>query len=298
MKDKTVSTATPGETPGAAYYEQAGSDREKAEAIAGWDAICSSDADQRRKVDPDFLAAFYARKNELARNDAEIKAKRRRAIEQRCRGERWTFDIRERDAQLRLRAWEDTSRKRAAVEPSAISRAARPRPRGAGRPAVRGASRRSSARSGDSGSDSDSSEPPPAEGRRLCECGCGESIAHLAPQARFLTDTHRKRARRRHVEPPSYAEQAEPCVCDCGRAVLHDPDNTVVCLLCGRAKEPAAKVKLNGFDSTAYLMASNGVYVRRRHLLREWKTRPDRRMAARLRKTRIDRVDPSIKVAA
>jgi hypothetical protein len=31
---------------------------------------------------------------------------------------------------------------------------------------------------------------PPAE--KVCACGCGESIAHLAPQARYLSDSHRK----------------------------------------------------------------------------------------------------------
>jgi hypothetical protein len=64
------------------------------------------------------------------------------------------------------------------------------RPRGGGRPAFRGASARSSAKSGDSGDDGvgDESEPPPAG--RLCECGCGQGIAHRAAQALYLNDQH------------------------------------------------------------------------------------------------------------
>jgi hypothetical protein len=52
-----------------------------------------------------------------------------------------------------------------------------PRPRGAGRPAVRGSSRRSSARSGDSSNDDDGEpEPPGKPAGRLCACGCGRSL--------------------------------------------------------------------------------------------------------------------------
>jgi hypothetical protein len=31
-------------------------------------------------------------------------------------------------------------------------------------------------------------------GRRFCGCGCGASIEHLRPQARYLNHTHRQRA--------------------------------------------------------------------------------------------------------
>jgi hypothetical protein len=36
---------------------------------------------------------------------------------------------------------------------------------------------------------------------RVCLCGCGESIAHLRPQARFLDPTHRKRGQRQRDDP-------------------------------------------------------------------------------------------------
>ena len=81
------------------------------------------------------------------------------------------------------------------VVPSETSARTGARPRGAGRPSVNGASRRSNARSGDSG-DPDEPEPPGSAGRRLCGCGCRESIEHLAPQARYVNDTHRKRGAR------------------------------------------------------------------------------------------------------
>jgi hypothetical protein len=78
----------------------------------------------------------------------------------------------------------------------------RPRARGAGRP--RASATRSSARSGDSGDDSEGSEPP----GRLCACGCRSDIGHRAPQARYLNEQHaaavrqrRKRTRARDWSP-------------------------------------------------------------------------------------------------
>jgi hypothetical protein len=70
----------------------------------------------------------------------------------------------------------------------------RPRARGAGRPAVRGASKRSSAKSGDSGDDSDSSEPP-QDGRPPCACGCGLSMVGMRRGAKYLNEAHGSRNR-------------------------------------------------------------------------------------------------------
>jgi hypothetical protein len=67
----------------------------------------------------------------------------------------------------------------------------RTRARGAGRPKAQAT--RSSARSGDSGSDSEGSEPP----GRLCACGCNSDISHRAPQARYLNTTHADADRQR-----------------------------------------------------------------------------------------------------
>jgi hypothetical protein len=70
----------------------------------------------------------------------------------------------------------------------------RPRARGAGRPAVRGSSRRSSARSGDSGSEDGEPEPPP---RRLCAF-CGKDIpATKSSRALYCCDQHADRDRQR-----------------------------------------------------------------------------------------------------
>jgi hypothetical protein len=128
-----------------------------------------------------------------------------------------------------------------------------PRRRGAGRPAVRGASRRSSARSGDSGSEDGESEPPP---RRLCAC-CGRDIpADRGPRAKYIDNTHaerdrqrrkRQRDRERDVRPPTprpadfwryYDLTADDLVdlrglveCRCnGRHVEFDPGE---CFRCG-----------------------------------------------------------------
>lgn len=81
--------------------------------------------------------------------------------------------------------------------------------RGAGRPAVRGAARRSSARSGDSGEsgDDDESEPPrsgrlcecgcrPAHEIRVCACGCGREITHKRADARTFGASCRQKLSR------------------------------------------------------------------------------------------------------
>lgn len=69
---------------------------------------------------------------------------------------------------------------------------ARARPRGAGRPKARGAAKRSSARSGDSGDDS--GEPEPAA--RVCACGCARDISHKRAGARTFDASCRKRLSR------------------------------------------------------------------------------------------------------
>jgi hypothetical protein len=128
---------------------------------------------------------------------------------------------------------------------TAKERAGRPRARGAGRPAVRGSSRRSSARSGDSGEDG---EPEPPQAGRLCQCGCGRSIDHLRRDARYFEACCRVRAQRARDEADSdrVAERdlarlmaasvdlaPVPCRCDPRRHLV----DAGVCLHCGRARE-------------------------------------------------------------
>ncbi len=78
-----------------------------------------------------------------------------------------------------------------------------PRRRGAGRPAVKGAARRSSARSGDS--DSEGEPEPPS--RRLC-LACGADIAHRRAGATTCGATCRRRLARQRAS--SSYELSEP----------------------------------------------------------------------------------------
>ncbi len=103
--------------------------------------------------------------------------------------------------------------------PGCATRRTGTRQRGAGRPAGRGGSRRSSAASGDSG-DSDPGEPEPPSLGRLCACGCGEPVkdpsdprCRYAADARGKTDSHRQEARRKRqvAEDPDVAPVLERC---------------------------------------------------------------------------------------
>ena len=71
------------------------------------------------------------------------------------------------------------------------SRSEGPRRRGAGRPGLKGGSRRSSARSGDSG-ESDSDEPSPG---RAC-LRCGRDVSHRRSDAKTCGTTCRKQVER------------------------------------------------------------------------------------------------------
>jgi hypothetical protein len=89
------------------------------------------------------------------------------------------------------------------------------RPRGAGRPPARAT--RSSARSGDSGDDSDGESEPP----RLCACGCGEDLDKLGKRAgtKYAHPTHRKRGQRARDADPEISVQRglydTPLFCRC-----------------------------------------------------------------------------------
>jgi hypothetical protein len=153
----------------------------------------------------------------------------------------------------------------------------RPRPRGAGRPAVRGASRRSSARSGDSGEDGESSEgssePPP--GGRLCLCGCGVDLDRIGKNsdARYFKDACRKRAQRVRDEakPERVVERAvkrhlklriagaldgvKTCGCKPKGVFRYcDPEGDVVCFACGRPRRGYRLGEANGYDEAERVM--------------------------------------------
>jgi hypothetical protein len=152
---------------------------------AGWRAFC--------KKNKAALAAFDAAKDDrrfprdLTVGDF-VRADRRGALPQFCR---------------RYTAPQGTR-----------PRTARPRARGAGRPAVKGSSRRSSARSGDSDLAGDDPDPAP----RLCACGCGASLEGRRSNARYHDGACRLRAMRaRKLEsagpPPSRIKRCESCGC-------------------------------------------------------------------------------------
>lgn len=84
------------------------------------------------------------------------------------------------------------SRARSASPPAPARPRAGRAPRPASNARTRG-SRRAAAGSRAGPDDPDSDEPP---GGRLCRCGCGASIDHRHPLARYLNDTHSARHRK------------------------------------------------------------------------------------------------------
>ena len=155
-----------------------------------------------------------------------------------------------------------------------------PRRRGAGRPAVRGASRRSGARSGDSGDDAESAESEPSSSRTCAGCG-GDLTGHRA-DARTCSATCRGRVARGQLLEPSQSRTDRPI-----RLVL---DGATVGLL----TEPQAArfvAATSGLRQCAdhrvvhlagdgcpqcgalcrALLETNGICTRRRPLPHEWR---------------------------
>jgi hypothetical protein len=154
-----------------------------------------------------------------------------------------------------------------------------PRSRGAGRPAVRGASRRSSARSGDSGSEDGEAEPPSTTGRHPCLCGCGASLDHKRRGAKYLNPTHRQRGQRaRDHEHAGNAKErrrqdavkrglpGKPAHCRCGGRAAYPFDHRWICVLCGLPKKDAYS-EVNGHIADQAILdilreeARRGVHV-------------------------------------
>lgn len=137
----------------------------------------------------------------------------------------------------------ESSAPRARSRSSVNPHAGRPvRPRGARRP--RAQATRSSARSGDSGSE-DGEQEPPQDGPP-CECGCGSPLTGKRAGARHLNGTHRKRAQRaRDRANPNAAseriadhaiEHALPAPagpCECGGEAAEARDHEWWCVICG-----------------------------------------------------------------
>jgi hypothetical protein len=86
--------------------------------------------------------------------------------------------------------------------------------------------------------DGESSEPPP--GGRLCRCGCQASLAHKAPQARYLNDTHaatdRQRRKRERDNAPSEDDIRLASV-RCGCKPKRNPLEPGWCHQCGHPRD-------------------------------------------------------------
>lgn len=155
----------------------------------------------------------------------------------------------------------------------------------------------------------DDPEPP---GARPCACGCGRPRPEEAGQYYALDECRKRHARERkrrqrsrdreegterhvarRVEAGDRPPQPGRCKPGCeGEAVYVDPEGAVVCVACGKPRTVTLR-RVNGYDAwfrdRAAMMASNGVFVHKPQPRREWKTRPTRSEAAKLRRTRRDR---------
>jgi hypothetical protein len=184
--------------------------------------------------------------------------------------------------------------------PDVAPTGARSRDSHGAKPVRRRGSRRTATTARAGPGDDPDPEPP---GPRSCGCGCGASIFHLAAQARFLDSTHRKRAQRsrdreqpdrvveRRLERLTIGELTRKCRCS-SEAVDIDPEGACVCVACGRPRTVALGA-VNDYD--AHLAEVRGWMrneraevrkVHRHRSARVWRTRPSRKMAAKLRKTR------------
>jgi hypothetical protein len=135
--------------------------------------------------------------------------------------------------------------------------------------------------SADSGSDSDEPEPPPS-GRlcdcgcrpareiRVCACGCGRDITHKRADARTFGASCRQRLARVAQRGAYNPLEPEGCQCQNGWS-YRDAEGDATCGLCGcwLAKVSTPVSAFHTFDA---LMRSNGTYVARRPVPREWRT--------------------------
>jgi hypothetical protein len=153
-----------------------------------------------------------------------------------------------------------------------------------------------------SSSDDPDPEPPPA---RPCAGGCGQDLDELGKNADAIYCGKRcaKRGqRRRDREQPDRvvertAAPGEPVRCRCRGSAAYALDNRWVCVYCARPIRGAYSDK-NGHLADRGVLEVLAEEVRRGGrvpwVTREWRTRPNRSEAARLRNTHKEYVDPSI----
>jgi hypothetical protein len=150
--------------------------------------------------------------------------------------------------------------------------------------------------------DPDDPDPP-----KPCACGCG--LPRRPELKYYATDDCRKRHARERKQQQRARDRDEPnrvverrlpglTLADlptkcrpgcCGEAVYEDPEGAIVCVACGRLKT-RGRLRVNGYD--AHLaevrgwMRNDRAAVQHSPAPREWRTRPSRKMGAKLRKTR------------
>lgn len=174
------------------------------------------------------------------------------------------------------------------------------RPRMARRESQPGVRRRTNSSSTTSsadppGSDSDSDQPEPvATGHlchccepprpvRFCACGCEREITHSRADAKTFGASCRSRIKRdRDGQAP---RELRTCQCESG-FFYRDVEGDAICGQCGcwLAKITSSIVDAEYRDAEAE-MRSNGVYVTRRLVPREWRTRPARRSPVMTKQT-------------
>jgi hypothetical protein len=158
--------------------------------------------------------------------------------------------------------------------------------------------RRRGSRRGERATPSSSDDPDPEPpGARLCACGCGADLDALGKNAdaRYANKTCAKRGqRRRDREQPDRvvertAAPAQPVRCRCGGQAVYPLDHRWICVLCGRPIAGAFS-EVNGHLGDREVLEVLAEEVRRGGrapwVSREWRTRPMRPLAAKLRKTR------------
>jgi hypothetical protein len=162
----------------------------------------------------------------------------------------------------------------------------------------RGSRRVSAPTRGDPGDDSDP-EPPAA---RRCACGCGRPRQpgkgqnyHDPVECRKRHARDRKRKERaldREDPDRLVARNAAPngrVRCDCHGEAAYQFDHRWICCACGRPK-PGVYSNVNGRVASPEVLAVLAEEARRGGhapvLAREWRTRPTRKLAAKLRKAK------------
>jgi hypothetical protein len=246
-------------TPSAASHGQ-----ETAEPLTELDAFCIQQATAREALGPEGrerLAEAYEKHGRKLDADPHVRAEReaaklareayfaslnqgetlevaRQRAREACGRSELRFDYTNRAEKL----WRDavsecsTVRERMKHKAEGAVRSVRTQPRPRQRRETGG--RRSSSGGGDSGSADGEPEPPPAG--RLCRCGCEASIAHKAPQARYLNDTHaaadRQRRKRDRDNTPSDTDLGLGPV-RCGCKPKRNPLEPGWCHQCGRPRD-------------------------------------------------------------